>query len=97
MPEAVLALTQYYYAASAGTLVGLDKATSEIVRIRPMADPSVSLENTRTLIVGRFLRFNAAKRILYTESGTEIHLAPAEAEKSRALKEATKVWLASLT
>jgi hypothetical protein len=64
--------------------------------VRQTQDLSVELDTSRTLVVGRFLKFDAVKRILYTESGTEIHLVATEAEKSRVLKEATKAWLTSL-
>jgi hypothetical protein len=92
-----LELAQYYYAAAVGTLVGIDAATSEIIRVRPTAELSVELENTRTIVVGKFLHFDPAKRLLTTESGTTIHLPPTNAEKSRTLKETTKAWLAGLS
>ena len=64
--------------------------------MRATPDLSVELDSSRTIVVGRFLRFDAAKRILTTESGVQISLPAAAAEKSRALKDATKVWLSSL-
>lgn len=92
-----MTLTHYYYAAAVGSLIGLDTTTSEIIRVRPTAELLVDLESTRTLVVGRFLHFDPANRLLTTESGTTIHLPLAAAEKSRALKEATKAWLKSLS
>lgn len=76
--------------------MGLDITTSEIIRIRPTADVLVDLEATRSLIVGKFLHFDAVKRILYTENGIMIHLPVTAMEKSRTLKDTTKRWLASL-
>lgn len=64
--------------------------------MRSLPNLMVDLDGTRTTIVGRFVRFDAKTRILYTESGTEILLPVAAAEKSRTLKEATKLWLRSL-
>lgn len=91
----MLELSQYYVTAS--TLVGLDTHTSEIVRIKPRADATVELDGTRDIIVGAFVRFDPKTRILHTESGVQLYLPAAAAEKSRFLKDTTKRWLSSLS
>lgn len=88
-------MRQYYIAEE--TLLAVDPATSDIIRFMQRAPLHMELATNCNHIVGEFLHFDAANRILHTESGTQLRLLPQHMEKSRLLKEKTKLWLAART
>jgi hypothetical protein len=90
-------LQQYYVAEK--TIIAVEKkpATGEIIRIVSVAPTHLDLDAGRIHVVGAFLHFDATSRTLHTESGTQLRLQPQYMEKSRLLKEKTKLWLATLT
>jgi len=75
--------------------MSVDPATSDIIRIVSVAPTHLDLDTGRIHVVGAFLHFDAASRTLHTESGTQLRLLPQHMEKSRLLKEKTKLWLAA--
>lgn len=88
-------LRQYYVAD--GTLIAVDPATAEIIRIVSVAPTHLDLDAGRVHDVGAFIRFDVVTRILHTASGIRLLLQPQHMEKSRLLKDKTKLWLATLT
>ena len=96
-------LQQYYVAEGTliadaeKTLIAVDPATAEIIRIVSVAPTHLDLDAGRVHVVGAFIRFDATTRTLHTASGIQLRLQPHHMEKSRLLKEKTKLWLATLT
>lgn len=88
-------LQQYYVAEK--TLMAVEPSTGGIIRIVSVAPTHLDLDAGRIHVVGAFLHFDATSRTLHTESGTQLRLQPQHMEKSRLLKEKTKLWLATLT